>query len=164
MGFIGEHAGLRAAGALAFLTADALNLIALRGHVAFLFFLDLIEQQAAGDEAVESLLARLLAFHLQARGPMHQHHARGSLVDVLPAMAAGTDEGFVDVGLAHAQRGHALGELGLFFQADGKGAHRPRLIDLSENGKSTEVLAGSSNIQAPSTREIPSFNGCMGKN
>src|ERR1035438_5069999 len=54
---------------------------------------------------------------------MQQHHAGGGLVDVLSAVPAGADKGFLDVGLAHAQRGHALSELGFLFQADGESAH-----------------------------------------
>lgn len=38
-------------------------------------------------------------------------------------MAAGAHEGFLNVRFAHAQLGHAAGKLGLFFQADGIGAH-----------------------------------------
>ena len=54
---------------------------------------------------------------------MQQHHAGGRLVDVLAAMAAGADKGFLQIGFAHAQGRHAPGELGLFFRADGKRAH-----------------------------------------
>ena len=54
---------------------------------------------------------------------MEQHDAGGGLVDVLAAVAAGADECFVDVRLAHAERGHALGELGFLFGADGKRTH-----------------------------------------
>ena len=65
MGFVGEHPVFGAAGAFAFLAADFFDLGALRGHVAILFLLDLVEQHAAGDEAIESLLAGRLAFDLQ---------------------------------------------------------------------------------------------------
>jgi predicted Zn-dependent protease with MMP-like domain len=54
---------------------------------------------------------------------MEQHHAGGNFVHVLPAVAAGADKGFFDLGFAHAERGHALRELFFFFEADGKCAH-----------------------------------------
>lgn len=75
MGFVGKHFFLRAAGAFALLAADALNFIAARGNKALLPFFNFVQQQAPGDEAVESLLARGLAFHLQAGGAMQQHDA-----------------------------------------------------------------------------------------
>jgi hypothetical protein len=38
-------------------------------------------------------------------------------------VAAGADKGFFDIGFVHAQRGHALGKLGLLFRADRECAH-----------------------------------------
>ena len=123
MRLVGEHPGLGAAGAFPFLAADFFNLGALRGDETVFLFLNLVEQQAAGDETVESLLARLLAFDLHAGWTMQQHHAGGNLVDVLSAVAAGADKSFLDVRLAHAQRGHALCELIFLFRTDGECAH-----------------------------------------
>ena len=85
---------------------------------------DLVEQKTAGKKAVESLLTRGLAFDLKTRWAVQQHHASGGLVDVLAAVSAGTDKCLVDVGFAHAERGHALGELGFLFRADREHAHR----------------------------------------
>ena len=67
LGFVGEHPGLGAAGTFPLLAADFFNLGALRGHEAIPLFLNLVEQQPAGDVAVESLLAGFLAFHLTCR-------------------------------------------------------------------------------------------------
>ncbi len=123
MRLVGEHPRFGAAGPLAFLAADFFHLGALRGDEAILLFLDFIEQQAPRDETVHPLLARLLTFHLHAGRPMQEHHAGGNLVDVLPAVAARTDEGFLNVGLAHLQRGHAQSQLIGFFEADRKRTH-----------------------------------------
>jgi hypothetical protein len=64
MGFVGEHPVFRPAAATAFLAADFLNAGALGGHVAAFQRFNLVQQQAAGDEAVESLLSGGLTFDL----------------------------------------------------------------------------------------------------
>lgn len=128
MGLVGEHPLLGAAAATAFLAAYLLNAVALGGDVAVLERFNLVEQQAAGQEAVESLLAGSLAFDLQAGRTVEQHDAGGGLVDVLAAMSAGADKGFFDVGLAHAQCGHALGQLGFFVGADGERVHGGKIM------------------------------------
>src|SRR5437867_41001 len=64
---------------------------------------DFVQQKPAGEEPVEALLARGLAFDLETGRTMEQHHTRGALIDVLAAMTARTDEGFFDVRFAHAQ-------------------------------------------------------------
>src|SRR5450432_1773671 len=97
MRFVGQHPRRGATGALAFLAANLFDLGALRRHKAFLLLLNLVEQQAARDEAVESLLPCLLTFDLQTGRAMPQHHAGGGLVDVLPAVSAAADETFLDV-------------------------------------------------------------------
>ena len=102
------------------------------GDVAGAELLDLVEQEAAGEEAVEALLAGGLALDLQAGGAMEEHDAGGGLVDVLAAVAAGADEGFFDVRLADAERGHALGELGFFVRADGERGHGGRVAGRGE--------------------------------
>ena len=93
---------------------------ALGGDVALPQLLDLVEQEPAGQEPVEALLAGGLAFDLHPGRPVEQHDAGGGLVDVLAAVPAGADKGLLDVRLAHTQRSHALGELGLFVGADGE--------------------------------------------
>jgi hypothetical protein len=121
--FVGEHFIFRTTGAFAFLAADFFDLGALRGHKTIFRRFNFIQQQSAREETVESLLARFLTFHLHTSRTMAQHHAGGNLVDVLPAVAAGADKRFLDVRLAHVERGHAQRELIFFFQADGKRTH-----------------------------------------
>jgi len=118
-----EHARFRTAAATALLAAQFFDLIALGGSLGDFALLEFTEEEFAGEEAVHALLARFLAFHLQAGGPMDEHHTGGSLVHVLPAVAAGADERFHDVTLRHAQRLHALGKLVLFLFRDGIRAH-----------------------------------------
>lgn len=115
MGFIREHAFPGTHGSFPLLTSYLFDFSTARSDEAFLLFLDLVQQQSSGEEAVDGLLPTGLAFHPQAGGPMKQHDAGGSLVDVLPAVAARADEGFLDVAVAHPERSHALGKLFPFF-------------------------------------------------
>src|SRR5438093_12485484 len=87
--FIGQHPILRAFGELPFGPADFFDASDFRVQPAFATRLDFVEQQTAGDEAIQTLLARGLTFDLHAAGTMQQHHAGRGLVDVLPAVAAG---------------------------------------------------------------------------
>ena len=123
VGFVGEHPLLGAAAATAFLTANLLHAGAISFHVALLAGFDLVEQQPAGKETVQPLLARDLAFDPQPSRTVQQHHAGGRLVHILAAVPARTDKGFLDVNLAHTQRAHALRELDFLFRANGEGAH-----------------------------------------
>jgi len=142
MRFVSEDALLGGAAASAFLAATFLDSGTLCCDTAFLAGFDFIEQQLAGEETVDPLLARLLALDLQASRAMEQHDARGSLVDVLATMAAGAHEGFFDVGVAHAKGGHALRELIFFFQADRKCAHGSSVAkrQKSSNRQNTGVV------------------------
>lgn len=119
-----EHALFGAAGAFPFLAANFFDAGALGVDVAFLEGFDLVEQEPAGKKAVETLLTCGLAFDLKTRGPVEQHHAGAGLVDVLTAVAARPDKRLVDVCFAHAERGHALGELDFLLRADREHAHR----------------------------------------
>lgn len=139
LGFIGEHPVFGAAGAFAFLSADFFNLRAFGRYKAILLRFNLVQQQSPRDETVESLLARGLTLDLQARRTVKQHHAGGSLVDVLATMPAGADERFFDVRFAHAESSHALQKPGFFIQADGKRAHGRSVARIWEN--SNEQLA-----------------------
>jgi hypothetical protein len=121
--FIREHFVFGAAGAFAFLAADALDLVAFGGDKAALPFLDFIEQQTPGNVTVQPLLAGFLAFDLQTGRPMHEHDAGRGLIDVLAAVAAGAHEAFLDVRFIHTQFGHAPCECCFFFQADRECAH-----------------------------------------
>jgi hypothetical protein len=145
LGFGVEHPGPGAARALAFLAADFFNLGAVRGDETFLPFFNFVEQQAARDETVESLLARFLTFDLHAGRTMNQHYAGGNFVHVLSTVPAGTDKTFLDVRLAHAQRVHPLRELAGFFEADGECAHgkfiaAPALASLAPSRRREAIL------------------------
>jgi len=102
MGFIGEHADLGAAGTSPFLATDFFYPGPFGGHITLLSRLNLVEHQPAGDEPVQPLLPGGLTFDLQTGRTMQQHHAGGRLVDILTAMAAGADKGFLQIGFAHA--------------------------------------------------------------
>ena len=130
-----EHSRLSTAAAPAFLPADFLDAGAFGIDVTFLERFDLVEQQPAGKEAVESLLARGLALDLNSRRPVEQHHARGSLVDVLAAVSTRADERFLDVGFAHAERGHPLRKLRRLFGADRECTHAGSLRGRPRRGQ-----------------------------
>ena len=132
---VGQHALFGAAAAATFLAADLFHAGALGIHVAFLKGFDLVEQKTAGKKAVESLLARGLAFDLETCRTMEQHHAGGGLVDVLAAVTARSDKRLVDVGFAHAERSHALGELTFLLRADGERAHGGSVAGGRRKGK-----------------------------
>ena len=105
-GLVSEHALFRAGGAFSFLAADFLDARPFLLHVALPHPLDLVEQQSPRQKAVHGLVPRRLAFHTQARWPMQQHDAGGTLVHLLSACAAGADERFLDIGFVHAQGIH----------------------------------------------------------
>jgi hypothetical protein len=108
VGFIGEDALLGALATWAFLSTDSLQSRALGRRTAFSGTFDFVEQKPPRDETIEPLLTRGLAFDLKPGRAMHEHDARGSLIDILAAVTAGADKRFFDVGFAHAERGHAL--------------------------------------------------------
>src|SRR6266850_4851258 len=86
--FVREHPFLGAPRRFPFLSPELFNARALGVGAAFSDGFNLVEEQLAGDETVESLLAGALGFHLQAAGTMEQHYTSRSLVDVLAAMAS----------------------------------------------------------------------------
>src|SRR5437870_9277828 len=86
--------------------------------------LELVEQVAAREEAVEGLRTLALAFDEHAGRPVAEHDTGGHLVDVLPALPARTDEVLLQVVLAHAERPHARGERVLLLGRDGEHADR----------------------------------------
>lgn len=134
-GLIGEHPFPGPARALAFLPSDLLNSSPFSVAAMPPERFDLVEQQPPGDEAVESLLTRGLALHLDACGAVKQHYAGRSLVYVLPTMAAAADKGFFNVRFPHPQRIHALDELVFFFRADRVSAHGARVTCGRAKGK-----------------------------
>ncbi len=111
MRLVREDALLGGAGAAAFLTAEFFPLRLFRGAVFLQMGGDLFEQQFFGEEPVLALVARGLTFDLQSRRPVDEHDAGGGFVDVLPAVSAGTDKGFLEVSFTDAQGRHALGKL-----------------------------------------------------
>ena len=68
-----------------------------RQRRSLVVILRFFQQKAAGEKTVEPLLSGGLAFYLQAGRLVHQHDAGGGLVDILAAVAARTDERFLDV-------------------------------------------------------------------
>ena len=118
-----EHALFGATRAFAFLATDLFDAGAFGIDVALLERFDLVEEESAGEEPIESLLTRGLAFNLKMRRTVEQHHACRGLVDVLAAVTARADKRLVEVGFADAERGHALGELGFFLRTDRERAH-----------------------------------------
>jgi len=67
---------------------------------------DFVGEGPPGDEAVERLVALLLTFHLDPGGDVLEPDARGNLVDVLAAVAAGANERFFDVLFKDAEALH----------------------------------------------------------
>src|SRR5262249_16546716 len=104
---------LRPLRALALLATDLLDALALGGDEPARALLDLVEQPAARDEAIQRLRSLGLALHADPGRPMDEHHARRRLVDVLPAGALRADERLLDVLFADAECAHARGELSL---------------------------------------------------
>lgn len=111
MGFVGQHLLFRAPAAPALLATQFFEPGALRLLALLLPGFELVQQELKGEHTVESLLTRGLALDLQSGRAVNQHHTRGRLVDVLSAVSTGADEGLFDLGLAHAQRGHAVRKL-----------------------------------------------------
>lgn len=123
MGFAGEHPFLGRFGTFAFLAAHLFPFGSFRCEPRLPLGFNLVQQQPAGDVPIHPLLPGILTFHLNARRVMQQHHAGGNLVDILAAVTAAPDKGFLDVHFAHTQRSHALEELGFFLKTDGERAH-----------------------------------------
>src|SRR2546422_464691 len=119
--------------------------------------LELVEQLAAGEEAVEGLRALALALDDHAARPVAQHDAGRHLVDVLPALPARAHEVLLQVRLAHAEHPHARGEGLLLLGRDGEHAgrltirpvgwpppRRPHFRARSTSARSSWVRAGRS--------------------
>ena len=126
-GLVVEHPLGGAAAATAFLAANLFDARALGVDVPFFERLDLVEQEPARQIAIEPLGTRGLAFDLETCRTVEQHHAGGGLVDVLAAVTARTDERLFNIGFVHAERGHALRQLGFLLRADRERAHVPNV-------------------------------------
>jgi hypothetical protein len=105
---IREHALGRAAGPLPFLAARLLDASPFRFDASLLNSLDLVQQQPPCEQPIHCLVARRLAFHAQPGWPVQEHDAGGTLVHLLSSSAAGADERFLNIALAHAQRTQSL--------------------------------------------------------
>src|SRR3989442_1822114 len=124
MRFVGQHAIFGAAAAASLLTPDLFDPSSLGRHYAGVKPFDLIQKQTTGNEPVQSLLSRRLAFDLQACWAVQKHHASGALVDILAAMAARADKRLLDVSFGDTQSGHPLRKLIFFFSSDWEVAHK----------------------------------------
>ena len=114
MSFLSKHFFFGAAAAPSFLAADLLNTRSLGLDESFFSLFDLIEQETAGQEPIESLLPGFLAFDLYPGRTVQEHDAGRGFVDVLAAVSAGSDKCFLDITFVHTKRGHARGKLGFF--------------------------------------------------
>src|SRR5437016_4766792 len=115
-----EHLRLRRPGRSPLLAADACPLARCRLRHPTLARLELLEQEAACEEAVQRLGTLALAADDDAARPVPQHDAGGHLVHVLPARAPRTDELLVEVLLAHAEPAHRLREHARLLGRDGE--------------------------------------------
>src|SRR3989442_339744 len=104
-----EQLLLRAPRAPPLLAADACPLGQSGLRHAARARLELVEQVAAREEAVEGLRALALALDDHAGRPVAEHDTGRHLVDVLPALPARADEVLLQLVLAHAERPHARG-------------------------------------------------------
>ena len=154
MGFVRQHAFFSPATATAFLSADLFDAGTLGSQIAFFEGFDFIEQQAATEKAVESLLPGGLALDLQTGRAMEQHHTGGAFVDILATVAAGPDEGLLDVRFAHAESHHALSKLVFLIRRDGKRTHGDNLMAPRRKAKLRKSFKhqAAEKLQAPNSR------------
>ena len=110
---------LRAAGTPALLTPDLFGSHPLRADEPRPEPLDPVEEKAAGEKAIQRLGTFLLAFYGEARRQVDEIDARGGLVDLLPPGTGGSDEGFAELLLPHAEALHPFPERRIFFLRDG---------------------------------------------
>src|SRR4051812_40057276 len=92
------------------LPAGALDLPAAPAGPSPPPLLGLVREQAARHQAIGGLASLALALHHRARRAVHEHHARGDLVDVLAALAARLHERLVEVLLADSEPGQPFAE------------------------------------------------------
>jgi len=150
MGFVRQHLLFGAVASPTFLAAKFLQAVTLRLLAFLLTGFEFVQQELKGEHTVESLLARGLALHLKSGWPVKQHHAGGRLVDVLPTVSAGTNEGLFNFDSAHAERRHAAGEL--------------RFLSRAERVHGGSVIAGGDAINLRKhVRVLASVNGTAGK-
>lgn len=103
-----QHLLFGAAGPAALLATDARGLLSARAGFSEPLVFDLGGQELSRGEAVRPLGAKSLALHGCASWPMHEDHAGGDLVHVLPPLSAGVDEAFLEVAFPDAERRQPL--------------------------------------------------------
>src|SRR5205823_1377586 len=116
--------------------ADFLKAGSLRRQRALLEGFDLIEQEFAREEPVQSLLPRSLALNLYSRRAVEQHDTSGGFVHVLPTVPARTDESFFNIRFPHPERGHPVFELSLLLKVDRECVHPGSVGERAANGNS----------------------------
>jgi hypothetical protein len=121
MPLVGEHLIFRAAGTAAFLAADFFGELLGGGLNSMDLLLDLVEQETAGEVTVDGLGTVLLALDRNPGGSMHQLDARRCLVHMLPAGAAGTHEGLIDIAFVDSGGEHFVAESLFFARTNHKG-------------------------------------------
>ena len=120
---VGQHAGFLAAGAAAFLAADAFRFLLPGQDNASNLRLHPVAKFPAGEVAIQRLQALALAFDLNARGLVEDVDARRGFVDLLPARAGAPDESFNEIALADAEFSHPPLQLGFLVRFDSELEH-----------------------------------------
>ena len=123
MRFVGKHSLFGGATAAPLLAAEFFGTGTLGIGAAFLARFNLVQQQFAGEESIQTLLASTLTLHLQSSRAVQQHHASGRLVHVLAAVTAGANKRLFNINFADTERRHSLRELIFLFHADRKRTH-----------------------------------------
>jgi hypothetical protein len=162
VGFAGEHSFFSSAASLPLLAPYLLDTSAFGGDLPGLFTFDLIQQQPASNEPVKTLLTCLLAFYLQACGPVDDLHTGGEFVDVLAAVPPGFDKRLFKIRFANTQCGHALGQLLFLFQTHSECAHGSNLQKGFTGGKTylsgdlarSQVIPGNQKSNGPRTLKL----------
>ncbi len=111
MRFVNQRAFFRRARAFSIATAQLFSRSTFGCCCAFSSRLNLLKQELARHDTVQPLLASCLTSDANAGWPVYEHHASGGLVHVLAAVSAGTDECFLQIIFANAERSHAILQL-----------------------------------------------------
>lgn len=106
MPFIGEEFFLRPARAALFLFLDLPLPFLRRALFVENFLLDLLDEEPSRQKSIERLAPLYLALDLNSGRDMFQDHARGDLVDILPARARRAHEMLRNVALIYPQTVH----------------------------------------------------------
>ena len=137
--FIPKHLFLGAAGTPSFLPADLGDPFSFGAYDSQLPFFYFIEQDPAGQKAVEGLGALPLAANFDSGWTVFELDAGGDLVHILPAGSAGADEIFLQIRLPNPEPLHSAEERLLLCRGNGEERHR----------FSEEVLPAKGSGQSP---------------